>query len=256
MLEVEGLTKHFGGVAAVNNLSFTVPEGAIYALIGPNGAGKTTVFNLITGVLEPDRGVIRLKGRCLNGMKPSQIAAAGITRTFQNLQLFGRMTVLENVMTGAYLRGHRGLIRSMLRKPGVAPEDKKIMADSLDLLAQFGLSEQAHCPASQLPFGQQRLLEIARALAARPRLIFLDEPAAGLNTEETGELADLLKSLKQRGLTMILVEHDMDTVMEVADAVMVLNFGEAIFEGTPEEVQSHPEVIKAYLGEEEEGCSA
>lgn len=256
MLQVEGLTKHFGGVSAVNNLSFKVPEGSIYALIGPNGAGKTTVFNLVTGMLRPDCGRVSLEGRSLNGLQPSQIAAMGIARTFQNLQLFERMTVLENVMTGAYLRGRRGFIRSMLRKPGAAPEDKSIELEALDLLSRVGLLEQADCLAGQLPFGQQRLLEIARALAARPRAILLDEPAAGLNSEETKELADLLKSLKKRNITMVLVEHDMDTVMEVADLILVLNFGEAIFEGTPEEVQAHPEVIKAYLGEEDEECSA
>ncbi|HHX95094.1 MAG TPA: ABC transporter ATP-binding protein [Clostridia bacterium] len=254
MLQVEGLTKYFGGVAAVDHVSFTVPEGSIYALIGPNGAGKTTVFNLITGVLPPDSGKISLKDCRLNGLNPSQIAAAGVARTFQNLQLFGSMTVLENVVTGAYLRGSMGFVRSMVRRPGISPEDRALMQYSLGLLSEVGLSDKAGWPAGRLPFGQQRLLEIARALASCPSLLLLDEPAAGLNTGETRELTGFLKRLKEKGLTIILVEHDMDTVMEVADSILVLDFGRVIFEGTPVEVQANPEVIRAYLGEEDEEC--
>ncbi len=256
MLRVEGLTKYFGGVAAVKEVGFNVPEGTIYALIGPNGAGKTTVFNLITGVLPPDRGSVSFREQPLEDLRPDQVAALGITRTFQNLQLFNRMTVLENVMTGAYLQGHMGFIRSMFRRPGISGEDREIIRHAMDLLAEVGLEDTADQPASRLPFGQQRLLEIARALDSRPSLVLLDEPAAGLNTAETKELAAFLNRLKAGGLTMVLVEHDMETVMEVADSILVLNFGQGIFEGTPGEVQAHPEVIKAYLGEEEEECSA
>jgi len=256
MLTVDGLTKYFGGVAALKEVSFTVPEGTIHALIGPNGAGKTTVFNLITGVLPPDKGSITFEGRFLNGLRPSQVAAAGITRTFQNLQLFSGMTVLENVMTGAYLEGRRGFIRSMFRKPGISREDREIMAWARELLTEIGLGDAAGLPAAKLPFGRQRLVEIARALASRPKLVLLDEPAAGLNTSETKELAGFLNRLKSSGVTMVLVEHDMETVMETADSILVLNFGEEICRGTPEEVQGDPEVIRAYLGEEEKHCSA
>lgn len=256
MLKVDGLTKYFGGVAAVKDVSFTVPNGTIYALIGPNGAGKTTVFNLITGVLAPDRGSITFEGRLLNGLRPSQIAAAGISRTFQNLQLFSGMTVLENVMTGAYLEGRVGFTRSMFRKPGISREDREIMAWARELMADVGLEEAASYAAAKLPFGRQRLVEIARALASRPKLVLLDEPAAGLNTVETKELVRFLNKLKASGLTMVLVEHDMETVMETADSILVLNFGEEICQGTPEEVQADPEVIRAYLGEEVKHCSA
>jgi len=250
LLEVKGLTKYFGGVVAAQNIEFNVEEGSIFALIGPNGAGKTTIFNLITGMLKPDRGNIKLGGNELVGLKPYQVATAGITRTFQNLQLFSNMTVLENVITGAYLRGKTGFIKSMLPLPGKSKEEAKIRESALTLLEEVGLAEAADKPAATLPFGQQRLLEIARALASKPRLVLLDEPAAGLNSNETKLLANSLKRLREKGVTMLLIEHDMNTIMEVADHILVLNFGSEISQGTPCEIQADPKVIKAYLGED------
>ncbi len=252
LLEINSLTKHFGGVAAVKDVSFTVGEGEIFALIGPNGAGKTTVFNMITGMLAPDAGAMVFMGKPLAGVKPHRIAAMGLTRTFQNLQLFGKMSALENVMAGAHLKGKTGFLKSLVRWPGSTAENNRIERHSLQLLEEVGLRDQAGMYASALPFGQQRLLEIARSMASNPRLVLLDEPAAGLNSAETKALAEYLKQLRGRGKSMVLVEHDMETVMEVADRIMVLNFGESICEGTPEMIRADPQVIKAYLGEDEQ----
>ncbi|MCO5388627.1 MULTISPECIES: ABC transporter ATP-binding protein [Desulfosporosinus] len=251
LLELSGVTKHFGGIAAVKDIGFSVAEGSIVALIGPNGAGKTTLFNIITGTLPPEKGSIVIKGRDIVGLKPFEIASAGITRTFQNLQLFSNMTVLENVMAGAHLRSKKGFIRSFFTFPGNCREERKIREESLTLLEDIGLVETAGLFASELPFGKQRLLEIARALASHPALVLLDEPAAGLNPAETEILTGYLKELKTKGTAMILIEHDMQTVMEAADRIVVLNFGQMIAEGTPAEIQANTEVIKAYLGEDE-----
>lgn len=254
MLHVKGLTKRFGGLVAVNRVNFEVNAGEILALIGPNGAGKTTVFNLITGMLQPDAGEISFKGRRINGLKPFQIATLGISRTFQNLELFTTLTAAENVMMGAYRLSRAGFCRSILRRPGITREDRELYRKAAVILEQLGLAEKADMLASNLPFGQQRLLEIARSLALEPEILLLDEPAAGLNATESRELARFLRALQGNGNTLVLVEHDMDTVMDVADRLVVLNFGTVIATGTPVEIQRHPEVIAAYLGEEEEAC--
>lgn len=257
-LEVSGLTKHFGGVMAVEHINFNVNQGEIFALIGPNGAGKTTVFNLLTGMIPPDEGEAKFKGKGLTGLKPYQIRNIGIARTFQNLQLFNSLSVLENVMVGAFLSGRKGFIQSLLRLPGVAGEEEQVRKKSQEVIEELGLGKDINTPASALPFGKQRLLEIARVLAGSPELLFLDEPASGLNASETKQLANYLKKLKKDGITLVLVEHDMETVMDVADRILVLNFGTAIAEGTPEEIQRNDEVKKAYLGEEDQdeyaGC--
>jgi ABC-type branched-subunit amino acid transport system ATPase component len=248
MLDVRTVTKEFGGILAVDQVTFQMKQGSITSLIGPNGAGKTTLFNIITGVYHPNAGTILYQGREIQGLKPYQAARLGITRTYQNLQLFSRMTVLENVQVGRYIRTRSGLFSSALRMPRQRREERESVNQALAHLASVGLESSAHRPVSELSFGEQRLVEIARALAMQPQLLLLDEPAAGLNTAEKETLVETMRNIRRSGITILLVEHDMDTVMEISDQVVVLYLGRKIADGTAHEVQSNPQVIAAYLG--------
>lgn len=250
ILEISDLRRVFGGLMALMDVSFTVSSGRIKAIIGPNGAGKTTLFNIITGVLFPTSGTVRFKGRVINGRKPHVIADWGVSRTFQTVELFGNMTVLENVMVGRHLRSRMGLLRSGLRWPGVKREEREIVDASYAALGRVGLSDRATLPASSLPLGEQKLLEVARALATDPELILLDEPAGGLNETEVARMAEIIQDIRNRGITVLLVEHHMDLVMGISDEIVVLRYGEVISEGSPSAVRSDQNVIRAYLGED------
>ncbi len=235
---------------AIWDLSFGVMPGQIKAIIGPNGAGKTTLFNIITGILPPTGGTVHFKGKVINGEKPHLIAKRGISRTFQTVELFGNMTVLENVMVGRHIRTRMGLLRSGLRLPGVKREERNILEKAREKLSTVGLGHKANEPASGLPLGEQKLLEVARALATDPELILLDEPAAGLNETEMIRMSEIIRRIQKEGITVLLVEHHMDLVMAVSDEIVVLNYGTKICEGKPEEVKNDRTVINAYLGEE------
>lgn len=249
LLEIENLHRHFGGLHAVGDVSFQVNSGQIKAVIGPNGAGKTTLFNLIAGALPPSSGVIRFQGREIQGRRPHEIATCGLARTYQNIKMFSGMTALENVMVGRHIQSRAGFLASMFHVPWSWPEEKAIRKKSMELLELLDIGDCAHTLATSLAFGQQRAVELARALAMEPSLLLLDEPAAGLNIYETAEVGRLITRIREMGITVLLVEHDMSLVMDISDEIVVLCFGRKIAEDLPSAIQQNPEVIKIYLGE-------
>ncbi|MBP5998597.1 MAG: ABC transporter ATP-binding protein [Azonexus sp.] len=248
LLQVNDLSIHFGGVKAVQNVNFSIDAGIVYSVIGPNGAGKTTLFNLITGVYKPTTGDIRLDGEAIGGKSPNELATRGVARTFQNLQICMNMSAIENVMVGAHLRLDRNLVKAALRFPGLKKRDGELRGEAAELMRFVGLENYVEARADAMSYGALKRLEIARALAMKPRLIFLDEPAAGLNPKETIEVDHLVRKIADSGVTVVLVEHDMKMVMNLSDRILVLNYGKKLAEGTGEEIRKNPDVIAAYLG--------
>jgi len=252
ILKLEHISKNFGGLAALSEVNFGVEEGEILGVIGPNGAGKTTLFNLITGVFAPTSGAILLRDQPLIGLRPHKVTEMGISRTFQNIRLFSHMSALENVMVGAHCRTHAGLWQGLWRTKTQQGEERAIREKSEALLELVGIIDDKNTPASSLPYGKQRRLEIARAMGTDPELLLLDEPTAGMNESETEELRQLIKKIQSMKKTVVLIEHDMHLVMNVCERLVILNFGRKIAEGPPNEIQENKDVIEAYLGREED----
>jgi branched-chain amino acid transport system ATP-binding protein len=256
VLAAQDLGIAFGGVKAVDGVSFTVEPGQVLSIIGPNGAGKTTLFNLVSGVYAASRGRVFLDGAEVTGKSPDALAARGLSRTFQNLQIFGRMSAAENVMVGRHLRERRNFVADLFRLPSVMRQNAETRAVALDLLARFGLKDCADLAAASLPYGACKRLEIARALAAEPKVLLLDEPAAGCNQVETKEIDRLIRKVADEGIAVVLVEHDMKLVMKISDRILVLDRGRPLAEGTPQQVRDDPAVIQAYLGPGREAARA
>lgn len=250
MLEVSGITQIFGGVTALKDVSFKVNKGQITGVIGPNGAGKTTLFNIITGIYRQTSGRVLLEGDDISALPPEQLARRNMVRTFQNIELFGQMTVLENVMVGLHTKSRSGMLSCAFKMPWAIAEERRIRAAALKWLEFVGITDLADVTAGNLPFGKGRGLEIARALAVEPKIMLMDEPAAGLNSQETWQLSQLIQRIRDLGITVVLVEHDMELVMEICDRIVVLNLGEKLAEGTPREIQENQAVVAAYLGGE------
>lgn len=248
-LVVDGLSIRFGGLTAVDNITFEVKEGEVLSLIGPNGAGKTTAFNAITGYIQPAAGEMLYRGQRLNGLKPNQIAELGVVRTFQKTSVFAGLSVLENVLIGMHLRSKQKLPAIVFGLPSIAREEKELAAEAWQTLRFLGLEGRGELTASSLPYGELRLLEVAVAIAAKPKLLLLDEPVSGMNPTETASFMKMLAKIRALGITILLVEHDMRMVMGVSDRIVCLNYGRIIANGTPAEIQRNPEVIRAYLGE-------
>lgn len=251
LLEVKNISKRFGGLQAVKDVSFGVEQGSIKAVIGPNGAGKTTLFNLVSGFLAPDSGAIVYRDAPIHGKPPHEIAAQGLSRTFQHIRLFAHMTALENVMVGRHVRSRAGFVAGMLNLPWTGREEKETRERALEIMGFMGIAGLADADAVSLSYGQQRAVELARALAGGPSLLLLDEPAAGLNMRETADMAKLINRVRDLGITVLIVEHDMSLVMNISDEILVLSYGETIADDVPRAVQSNPEVVRVYLGEDD-----